>query len=139
MDLQSGSLPHVARRSTPHAPRVMTIPRYALDMSEGRRPLRNAAASRRAPAASGIGPTPRSSLRSAGIYRQVDGDRQCPAVAPIQFYRFRRKAGDDGGRRPAGGFRIRFAQPVRRSLCLGHSTHFGLGLFLPEAGSPPSP
>jgi hypothetical protein len=39
----------------------------------------------------------------------------------IQFKRFRRKAGDDGGRRPAGGFRITFAASVRGPLCLGHS------------------
>jgi CRISPR-associated protein Csb2 len=49
----------------------------------------------------------------------------------IQFKRFRSKPGDDGGRRPAGGFRITFAAPIRGPLCLGHSCHFGLGLFLP--------
>jgi CRISPR-associated protein Csb2 len=53
-------------------------------------------------------------------------------LRPIQFQRFRRKAGDDGGRRPAAGFRITFAQPVRGPLCLGHSCHFGLGLFVPQ-------
>jgi CRISPR-associated protein Csb2 len=53
-------------------------------------------------------------------------------LRPIQFKRFRSKYGDDGGRRPAGGFRITFAAPVRGPLCLGHSCHFGLGLFLPE-------
>ena len=53
----------------------------------------------------------------------------------IQFKRFRSKRGDDGGRRPAAGFRVTFAAPVRGPLCLGHSCHFGLGLFLP---SPPS-
>ena len=50
----------------------------------------------------------------------------------IQFQRFRNKRGDDGGRRPAGAFRITFAAPVRGPLCLGHSCHFGLGLFVPE-------
>jgi CRISPR-associated protein Csb2 len=49
----------------------------------------------------------------------------------IQFQRFRRKAGDDGGRRPGGAFRIVFQAPVRGPLCLGHSAHFGMGLFLP--------
>jgi CRISPR-associated protein Csb2 len=53
----------------------------------------------------------------------------------IQFKRFRSKPGDDGGRRPAGGFRITFAEPIRGPLCLGHSCHFGLGLFVPA----PSP
>jgi CRISPR-associated protein Csb2 len=53
----------------------------------------------------------------------------------IQFKRFRNKPGDDGGRRPAAGFRITFAAPIRGPLALGHSCHFGLGLFLP-ASSP---
>jgi CRISPR-associated protein Csb2 len=49
----------------------------------------------------------------------------------IQFQRFRNKRGDDGGRRPAGAFRISFAAPLPGPLCLGHSCHFGLGLFVP--------
>jgi CRISPR-associated protein Csb2 len=48
----------------------------------------------------------------------------------VQFKRFRSKQDDDGGRRPAGGFRITFAATVRGPLCLGHACHFGLGLFL---------
>ena len=55
-------------------------------------------------------------------------------LRPIQFQRFRSKSGDDGGRRLAGGFRITFATPIRGPLCLGHSCHFGLGLFVPDAG-----
>lgn len=51
-------------------------------------------------------------------------------LRPLQFKRFRRKASDDGGRRPAGAFRIDFAEPVRGPLCLGHSCHFGMGLFI---------
>jgi CRISPR-associated protein Csb2 len=58
---------------------------------------------------------------------------------PIQFKRFRSKRGDDGGRRPAGAFRITFASPVRGPLCLGHSCHFGLGLFAPVLPSPTAP
>jgi len=58
-------------------------------------------------------------------------------LRPIQFARFRSKRGDDGGRRPAGGFRITFAAPLRGPLCLGHSCHFGLGLFLPSLGPQP--
>jgi CRISPR-associated protein Csb2 len=50
----------------------------------------------------------------------------------IQFKSFRRKTNDDGGRRPKGAFRIVFAEPVRGPICVGHSCHFGLGLFLPE-------
>jgi CRISPR-associated protein Csb2 len=59
-------------------------------------------------------------------------------LRPIQFKRFRSKRGDDGGRRPAGGFRITFTSPVRGPLCLGHSCHFGLGLFAPVSPSPPA-
>lgn len=51
----------------------------------------------------------------------------------LQFQRYRNKHGDDGGRRPAGAFRIRFAAPVAGPLVLGHSCHFGLGLFVPGA------
>lgn len=50
----------------------------------------------------------------------------------IQFKRFRRKRGDDGGRRAAGAFRIVFPTAVRGPICLGHSCHFGLGLFVPD-------
>lgn len=48
----------------------------------------------------------------------------------IQFKRFRRKAGDDGGRRLAGAFRLIFSKPVRGPIALGHSSHFGLGQFV---------
>lgn len=58
-------------------------------------------------------------------------------LRPMQFERFRKKQGDDGGRRPTGVFRIVFTAPVRGPLCLGHASHFGLGLFLPA--SPTSP
>lgn len=53
-------------------------------------------------------------------------------LRPIQFKRFRQKRSDDGGRRPAGAFRIVFPSPIPGPLCLGHSSHFGLGLFVPE-------
>jgi CRISPR-associated protein Csb2 len=49
---------------------------------------------------------------------------------PIQFKRFRRKAGDDGGRRLAGAFRLTFSRPVRGPIALGWSSHFGLGQFV---------
>jgi len=54
---------------------------------------------------------------------------------PIQFKRFRRKDSDDGGRRLAGAFRIVFPHPVQGPICLGHSAHFGMGLFLPPPGN----
>jgi CRISPR-associated protein Csb2 len=65
-----------------------------------------------------------SIAEEAGIGRQ--------GLRPIQFKRFRGKPGDDGGRRPAGAFRVTFAEPFAGPLCLGHSCHFGLGLFLPS-------
>jgi len=61
-----------------------------------------------------------------GVFRI--GRRQ---LRPIQFRRFRQKAGDDGGRRISGSFRITFPRPVRGPICLGHSSHFGMGLFVP--------
>lgn len=51
----------------------------------------------------------------------------------IQFKRSRAKRGDDGARRAAGGFRIIFPEPVRGPICLGHSAHFGLGMFFPDS------
>jgi CRISPR-associated protein Csb2 len=56
-------------------------------------------------------------------------------LRPIQFKRFRQKGGDDGGRRPAGAFRIVFSEPIRGPICLGHSSHFGMGLLIPEKAS----
>ena len=53
-------------------------------------------------------------------------------LRPIQFKRFRQKRDDDGGRRPAGAFRLTFPEPVCGPICVGHSSHFGLGLFVPE-------
>jgi CRISPR-associated protein Csb2 len=58
------------------------------------------------------------------------------SIRPLEFKRFRQKRGDDGGRRLAGAFRIKFAAPVRGPICLGHSSHFGMGLFLPEDSAP---
>jgi len=51
----------------------------------------------------------------------------------IQFKRFRRKAGDDGGRRVAGAFRLDFHRPVSGPIALGWSSHFGMGLFAQES------
>lgn len=54
-----------------------------------------------------------------------------PQLRPIQFKRFRRKKNDDGGKRHSGSFILTFPEPVAGPLCFGHSSHFGLGLFLP--------
>jgi CRISPR-associated protein Csb2 len=67
----------------------------------------------------------------------ADGSEQTLRLRPVQFKRFRRKRNDDGGRQPAGAFRVTFfdgnGQPMSISgpICLGHSAHFGLGLFTP--------
>ncbi len=50
---------------------------------------------------------------------------------PLQFRRYRQKRSDDGGRRPAAFFRLTFPEPVAGPIALGHSAHFGLGLFTP--------
>ena len=55
---------------------------------------------------------------------------------PIQFKRFRRKPGDDGGARAGGAFRLTFGTQVRGPIVLGWSSHFGMGLFLPAASAP---
>lgn len=62
----------------------------------------------------------------------VEGLTTADRWRPIQFKRFRRKHGDDGGRRAAGAFRIFFPELVQGPICLGHSCHFGLGLFVPD-------
>ena len=49
----------------------------------------------------------------------------------IQFSRFRRKYGDDGGQRLAGAFRLTFSLAVSGPIVLGWSSHFGMGLFVP--------
>jgi len=52
---------------------------------------------------------------------------------PLQFKRFRHKPGDDAGLRLAGAFELVFPEgrKVAGPLALGHSAHFGMGLFLP--------
>ena len=54
-------------------------------------------------------------------------------LRPIQFKRYRQKRGDDGGNRLSGAFRIIFPDPVLGPIALGHSSHFGLGLFVPAS------
>jgi CRISPR-associated protein Csb2 len=79
----------------------------------------------------------RQELQRRGLAAQVAAIDDAEVIGrarlrPLQFQRFRSKRGDDGGRRPSGAFRITFSAPVRGPLCLGHSCHFGLGLFVPE-------
>jgi CRISPR-associated protein Csb2 len=66
-----------------------------------------------------------------GVFRIGSGN-----LRPIQFKRYRQKRGDDGGNRAAGSFQIDFGQEVRGPIALGHSAHFGLGLFVPVMKDP---
>lgn len=77
-------------------------------------------------------------LLHEGVFRTGPSLWQQEATGPprraIEFKRFRsRKSADDGGRRLSGFFRLRFPEPVHGPISLGHSSHFGMGLFLPEA------
>jgi len=54
---------------------------------------------------------------------------------PLEFKRFRQKRDDDGGRRLCGSFRIIFPKCIQGPIALGHSAHFGLGLFVPVPSS----
>jgi len=76
----------------------------------------------------------RSDIPLPASVEPLNHEHLCGAqrLRPIQFKRFRQKRGDDGGRRAAGAFRIVFSEPVRGPICLGHSSHFGLGLFVAE-------
>ncbi len=56
---------------------------------------------------------------------------------PIQFRRSRSKIDDDGDRRLAGAFRIKFPLAVPGPIALGHGSHFGLGLFVPHGTEQP--
>jgi CRISPR-associated protein Csb2 len=56
-------------------------------------------------------------------------------LRPLQFKLSRTKRGDDGTQRPRGAFRLTFPTPVAGPIALGHSCHFGLGLFLPESST----
>lgn len=67
-----------------------------------------------------------------GVFRVRRGPRAAHGLRPIEFQRFRRKRGDDGGRRPAGAFRLIFPEAIQGPICLGHSAHFGMGLFMPN-------
>jgi CRISPR-associated protein Csb2 len=69
----------------------------------------------------GLGDAAIASLGSIGPRR----------LLPLQFRLSRFKRGDNGSQRPRGAFRLTFPSPVSGPIALGHSCHFGLGLFLP--------
>lgn len=70
----------------------------------------------------------------------LNEENRCGAhgLRPIQFKRYRQKRGDDGGRRANGVFQIVFPEPVLGPICFGHSSHFGMGLFIPRPQTAPS-
>ena len=81
-------------------------------------------------------PEIRPLLDKAGLFRTYPKrwrpDASGPRRRATEFKRYRsRKAGDDGARRLSGFFRLQFPDPVRGPIPLGHSSHFGMGLFLP--------
>jgi CRISPR-associated protein Csb2 len=61
-----------------------------------------------------------------GVFRLGPQNRR-----PLEFKRFRQKRDDDGGRRLCGSFHLTFPNPITGPIALGHSCHFGLGLFVP--------
>lgn len=65
-----------------------------------------------------------------GVFRLGPQQRR-----PLEFKRFRQKRGDDGGRRLCGAFRLSFPKAITGPIALGHSCHFGLGLFVPIVDS----
>ncbi|MEX2580843.1 MAG: type I-U CRISPR-associated protein Csb2 [Verrucomicrobiales bacterium] len=68
-------------------------------------------------------------LDDQGVFRL---ENALARYRPVDFKRSRWKRGDDGARRLSGFFRITFAEEVSGPLSLGHSCHFGLGLFAPS-------
>lgn len=67
------------------------------------------------------------------IIRPANGANGNPGpLSLLQFKRFRSKPSDDGGRRLAGAFRLTFKDCVRGPIAVGHSSHFGLGVFMPD-------
>jgi CRISPR-associated protein Csb2 len=70
-------------------------------------------------------------LDANGVFRIAAHQGDPVGLRPIQFKRYRQKRGDDGGNRRSGFFKITFPIPVRGPIALGHSCHFGLGLFVP--------
>jgi CRISPR-associated protein Csb2 len=68
---------------------------------------------------------------SPPAYSVVEHVGRIGSFRPLQFGRARRKQGDDGGNRATAAFHLEFDRDVAGPLCLGHASHFGLGLFLP--------
>jgi CRISPR-associated protein Csb2 len=81
----------------------------------------------------------REELERRGLYQEgveiepVESVGTQHRLRPIEFVLRRpNKPGDDGPSRPRGLFRLRFPKPISGPIALGHSCHFGLGLFVNE-------
>jgi CRISPR-associated protein Csb2 len=74
-------------------------------------------------------------LVSAGFpepeVQPLDGGDRLELVRVHQTRR-ERSGGNPAWRRPGWRFRLRFPYAVHGPICVGHSAHFGLGLFVPE-------
>lgn len=75
------------------------------------------------------------SLAGAEIEPLVDDAIGPRWLRTYEFRLHRLKQNDDGGRRERGSFQIRFPYPITGPIALGHSSHFGLGLFLPPTSA----
>ena len=76
-------------------------------------------------------------LHAAGCFRRVWKLRLALVSEPISSvpFSFGSHAASramTASSRPHGLFRLRFPRPVTGPIALGHSCHFGLGLFVPE-------
>jgi CRISPR-associated protein Csb2 len=74
----------------------------------------------------------RQLLQLGIVIEPLESVGKTPPLRPIQFRLSRQKNGDRGANRPRGFFRLRFPEPVSGPIALGHSCHFGLGLFVAE-------
>jgi len=75
----------------------------------------------------------REAGESAPEVSPLTRDRTGRQPGVLEFRRSRpSKPGDDGFRRAAGEFALTFQTPVAGPICLGHASHFGLGLFLAD-------
>jgi CRISPR-associated protein Csb2 len=73
----------------------------------------------------------RGLLQEAVEIEALERTPATPSLRPIEFRLTRpRKWSDDAANRPRGLFRVRFPQPVAGPIALGHSCHFGLGMFI---------
>ncbi len=112
-----------------HAASSSAVARNATHANFSRRPAAGCLCQTRTPRGAGV-----RGLGAEGVEIETLEAVDAPGrPRPVEFCLRRRKPGDDGENRPRGLFRLRFPAPVSGPIALGHSCHFGLGLFLPDA------